>query len=256
MSATTEVTTVERELAIAASPETVWEFLVDPEKAVRWMGTAATFEVQPGGIYRVEVVPGNTAVGKFVEIDPPHRLVYSWGWESGPGGSVPPGSTTVEFDLMPNESGTLLRFRHSDLPSRESGRSHAHGWDHYFERLVMVATGEDPEARPMGRGAAEMSSALAVALAYHEAWSRDFERAMTHVADDIVCDAPAGRIEGAEGAELIAAFGDEETALVMYDTDTVPVKGAPGAECVAVKDGRIVRSRFVFDREPFLAPAR
>ena len=75
-------------------------------------------------------------------------------------------------------------------------------------------------------------------------------------ADDIVCDAPAGRIEGAEGAELIAAFGDEETALVMYDTDTVPVKGAPGAECVAVKDGRIVRSRFVFDREPFLAPAR
>ena len=116
-----------------------------------------------------------------------------------------------------------------------------------------------------------MSSALAVALAYHEAWtSRDFERAMTYVADDIVCDAPAGRIEGAEAyrdfmgpfveilerAELIAAFGDEETALVMYDTDTVPVKGAPGAECVAVKDGKIVRSRFVFDREPFLAAAR
>jgi SnoaL-like domain len=116
-----------------------------------------------------------------------------------------------------------------------------------------------------------VSSALAVALAYHEAWaSRDFERAMTYIAADIVCDAPAGRIEGAEAyrdfmgpfveilerAELIAAFGDEETALVMYDTDTVPVKGAPGAECVAVKDGKIVRSRFVFDREPFLAAAR
>ena len=39
MSATTEVTAVERELAIAASPETVWEFLVDPKKAVRWMGS-------------------------------------------------------------------------------------------------------------------------------------------------------------------------------------------------------------------------
>jgi hypothetical protein len=42
-------------------------------------------------------------------------------------------------------------------------------------------------------------SALDVALAYHEAWtSKDFERAMTYIADDIICDAPAGRIEGAE----------------------------------------------------------
>ena len=34
----TETTVVERELAIAASPETVWEFFVDPEKMTRWMG--------------------------------------------------------------------------------------------------------------------------------------------------------------------------------------------------------------------------
>jgi len=108
--------------------------------------------------------------------------------------------------------------------------------------------------------------ALDVALAYHEAWtSKDLERAMTYVADDIVCDAPAGRIEGAEAyrafmgpfvqilkrAELIAAFGDDRTAIVVYDTDTVPVHSAPGAECVTVEDGRIVYSRFIFDRAPF-----
>ena len=93
---------------------------------------------------------------------------------------------------------------------------------------------------------------------------------MSYIADDIVCDAPAGQIEGAnayrefmgpfvgilERAEMIAAFGDDATALVMYDTDTMPVKGAPGAECVTVKDGKIVRSRFVFDRVPFQAAAR
>jgi SnoaL-like protein len=108
--------------------------------------------------------------------------------------------------------------------------------------------------------------ALDVALAYHDAWtSKDLERAMTYVADDIVCDAPAGRIEGAEAyrafmgpfvqilkrAELIAAFGDDRTAIVVYDTDTVPVHSAPGAECVTVEDGRIVYSRFIFDRAPF-----
>ena len=37
---------------------------------------------------------------------------------------------------------------------------------------------------------------------------------------------------------MLAAFGDDETALIMYDTETVPVKSAPGAECVTVQDGR------------------
>jgi ketosteroid isomerase-like protein len=111
-------------------------------------------------------------------------------------------------------------------------------------------------------------TALDVALAYYEAWTnKDFERAMSYVADDIVCDAPPGRIEGAaayrdfmgpfvqilEHAELIAAYGDEETAVVMYDTKTIPVPSAPGAECVTVENGKIVRSRFVFDRAPFQA---
>ena len=113
-------------------------------------------------------------------------------------------------------------------------------------------------------------TALDVALAYHEAWTNhDFERAMTFVADDIVCEAPPGRIEGAEayrafmgpfveilkGAQLWAAFGDDETAIVMYDTQTAPVASAPGAEYVTVKDGKIVHSRFVFDRAPFIAAA-
>lgn len=93
---------------------------------------------------------------------------------------------------------------------------------------------------------------------------------MTYISEDVVCDAPAGRIEGAEGyrafmgpfvqiltgARMIAAFGDGETALVMYDTETVPVKSAPGAECVTVKEGKIVYSRFVFDRAPFEAARR
>jgi ketosteroid isomerase-like protein len=113
-----------------------------------------------------------------------------------------------------------------------------------------------------------VSAALETALAYFEAWtSKDFERAMTYVADDIVCDAPPGRIEGAdayrafmgpfvqilERAELLGAFGDDDTAMVVYDTQTVPVQSAPGAEYVTVENGKITRSRFVFDRLPFQA---
>jgi len=54
-----------------------------------------------------------------------------------------------------------------------------------------------------------------------------------------------------KGARLIAAFGDERTALIMYDTETVPVTSAPAAECVTVADGKIIYSRFIFDRAPF-----
>jgi len=112
------------------------------------------------------------------------------------------------------------------------------------------------------------SPALQIALAYNLAWTNhDIDLAMSYIADDIVCDTPGGRLEGAEAyrafmvpfvqivtsAEMIAAFGDEETALVMYDTHTVPVESAPGAEWVTVKDGKISYSRFVFDRVPFEA---
>ena len=110
------------------------------------------------------------------------------------------------------------------------------------------------------------SPALEVALAYYHAWTgHDLDKAMSYIADNIVCDAPAGRLEGASayrnfmgpfvqiltGSELVAAFGDDVKAVVMYDTETVPVKSAPGAECVTVKDGKIIRSLFIFDRAPF-----
>jgi ketosteroid isomerase-like protein len=111
------------------------------------------------------------------------------------------------------------------------------------------------------------SPALQIALAHHEAWtSKDLEAAMAFIADDVVLDAPAGRLNGIAAyreflgpfagqflirAEMIAAFGDEETAMLMYDTETVPAKSAPAAECVTVRSGKIVYNRFIFDRVPF-----
>jgi uncharacterized protein YndB with AHSA1/START domain len=148
MDATTESTTVERELAIAASPETVWSYLVDPEKATRWMGEEAAFDIRPGGVYRVGVIPGNTALGEFVEVDPPRRLVFTWGWEPGSQSEVGPGSTTIEIELEPQGEGTLLRFVQRGLPSAEAATSHGHGWDHYLGRLAAAARGADPGRDP------------------------------------------------------------------------------------------------------------
>jgi len=146
---TSERLELRRELTIAARPETVWGFLVEPEKQLRWMGGAVELDPRPGGVVRIEVVSGNVVRGEVVEADPPRRLVYAWGWEEGPDSPVvPPGSTTVVFELEPQGDGTLLRFAHLDLPNVESVERHGHGWDHYLPRLEVAAGGGDPGRDP------------------------------------------------------------------------------------------------------------
>lgn len=118
---------------------------------------------------------------------------------------------------------------------------------------------------------ADIPLALQTALVYHRAWTGgNFEQAMTYVADDIVCRAPAGTLEGADAfrgfmgsfaamlvqAKLVAAFGDEHIALLMYDTATTLVEDAPGAECHTVANGKITEMRILFDRLPFDAARR
>jgi len=146
MESTAEQLSVRREIEIAASPETVWQFLVDPAKAIIWWGTSAVMDACPGGNYRVEVMPGRAVRGAFVELDPPRRLVYTFGWEEGSGipGAIPPGSSTVEIELLASEQGTTLRFLHRGIPGPESASSHGRGWDHYLGRLALVAAGHDP----------------------------------------------------------------------------------------------------------------
>lgn len=147
-----ETTSVERELAIDASPETVWQFFVDPAKAVRWMGMSMELDARPGGEWSLQVIPGHTARGEFVELDEPRRLVYTFGWDEGP---VPAGSTTIEVDLEASGDGTLLRFVHRDLPNAENAASHAHGWDHYLSRLAVAAAGGDAGVDPWTIGGME-----------------------------------------------------------------------------------------------------
>jgi uncharacterized protein YndB with AHSA1/START domain len=148
MDMTAETTSVQREIAIDASPETVFEFFVDPDKAVRWMGTTAELDARPGGAYRVEVIPGQIALGEFVEVDPPHHVVWTFGWQEGSASAVAPGSTTIEIELVPQGEGTLVRFTHRDLPDAHSTGRHAEGWDHYLGRLRVAAGGGDAGADP------------------------------------------------------------------------------------------------------------
>ena len=137
---------LERQIRISARPETVFSFFTDPAKMVRWKGIRAKLDPRPGGVYRVEINGRDVALGKYVEIVPYSRIVFTWGWE-GENSPLPPGSTTVEIALTPDGDGTLVRLRHLGLPP-EQQEVHAQGWDHFLPRLSQVAEGLEPGPDP------------------------------------------------------------------------------------------------------------
>ena len=149
----TEGFVVRRETHVAAPAATVFAFLTDPEKILRWMGGDATMETHPGGLYLLKSVSGRTARGSFREVVPVHRLAYSFGWDDDP--DVPPGSGLVEIDLIDQDGGTLLRLTHSGLPNAKEQAGHAKGWTHYLDRLAMAASGRDAGADPGCRPASD-----------------------------------------------------------------------------------------------------
>lgn len=122
---------------IAASRERVFEYLVTAEGITAWMGDWARLEPAPGGEFSVNIA-GYGARGTFLEVDPPHRVTVSWGFEGSE--TLPPGSSTVSFELSAIADGTRLEVVHTDLPDGELA-GHTDGWSHFIARLELAATG-------------------------------------------------------------------------------------------------------------------
>ena len=120
---------------IEAPPEIVFEHLVTREGMLAWIGQHADLDATPGGVFSLDI-DGNPIRGEYLEVDPPHSVVVSWGVLGSE--VLPPGSSRVEFRLTPIASGTRLDLRHSDLPAEEQPK-HAEGWTHFVARLAEAA---------------------------------------------------------------------------------------------------------------------
>ena len=84
--------------------------------------------------------------GEFVEVDPHRRIALTWGWEDELL-AVPPQSTAVEVDFIPDGEGTIVRLAHRRLPAAAVA-FHEAGWGHYLPRLEIAASGGDPGHDP------------------------------------------------------------------------------------------------------------
>ncbi len=143
---------VSHEVTIAAPAAAVWEHLTTADGLMRWVGPEAVAEPVPGGVLEWMHPDGSRMVGRFVELVPHRRIVFTYGWHDGRMG-VPTGSTTVEIDLREADGVTTVRLTHHGLPPQVAP-DHERGWI-YFLALLRDRTAAAHPTTPADRDAAD-----------------------------------------------------------------------------------------------------
>ncbi|MCH7787997.1 MAG: SRPBCC domain-containing protein [Acidobacteria bacterium] len=125
---------------IRATRDEVFDFLVEPDKLLRWIGTDADIDPQPGGKFWLNVTGDDIAIGSYLEVDRPNRVVFTWGWDGSL--EVPPGSSTVTFTLTADGDETVVELAHAGLPMGQDDE-HRNGWVYFLGRLVDTVSGHE-----------------------------------------------------------------------------------------------------------------
>lgn len=119
-------------IEVPAAPASVFEYFVDAELLLAWIGDYAVLDAQPGGEFTLDI-EGIPVRGQYLEVVAPKRVVVSWGHAGSE--TMPPNSTEVHFDLtLTGNGGTLVEVEHRNLPA-EHLPSHRVGWPMFLDRL-------------------------------------------------------------------------------------------------------------------------
>lgn len=132
--------TLDREVTISARRETVFRYFTDPQRWAKWWGAGSRIDGRPGGDISIRNPDGSQYSGQVLEIDPPQRIVFSY----GPAGSVPGEFSRVTITLEEAAAGTILRLHHA-FSSSKIRDHHVQGWRYQLAVFSRVAS-EDQHA--------------------------------------------------------------------------------------------------------------
>lgn len=119
---------------IRATPEAVWNGLIDPTLTRRYWQHENVSDWKPGSRWEHKRSDGSGVldiVGEVVESDRPRRLVLTWVQPKDAEDASKTSRVTFELEpeSWPNGPWTRLRVRHSDLvPGSEMFESVSYGW--------------------------------------------------------------------------------------------------------------------------------
>jgi len=236
---------LERSVLIRAQRETVFRYFTDNERFAAWWGAGSTIDARPGGPLRIRYANGVLASGEVVEVAPPERIVFTYGYED-PAKPVRPGGSRVVVTLQERRDGTLLHLRH-ELPDAAARDQHVQGWRYQLAVFANVVT-------------RELSGDLRPAVdAFFAAWSEKDEArrraALAAVATDDVTFADAfSCTAGIEDlvAHLAAAQFHMPGVVLERTGDVRQCQGTALADWVAKGPDGVPRGRGtnVFDLAP------
>lgn len=138
---------------LACTQEDAFRAWTDPELVPQWFkphdgrGGPAEMDVRVGGAYRWAMERGGRvayAVGTYLEVEPPNRLVFTFGWERMPGVDVTDSVVTVEFN---DRGGAVeLVITHARLADAELRELHGAGWREMLTNLEHALTSRPPRS--------------------------------------------------------------------------------------------------------------
>ena len=144
----TEPTTLKLQRLLPGPIERVWAYLTDGELRRQWLA-AGTMELKADApfefVWRNDELtdpPGQRPEGfaaenrmqcRIVDVQPPHKLVFTWG-----------ANAEVTFELDPRDDGVLLSLTHRRVTERGVLLNVSAGWHSHLDVLTARLSGTTP----------------------------------------------------------------------------------------------------------------
>jgi uncharacterized protein YndB with AHSA1/START domain len=137
-----------------ATPERVFAAWTNPDHFGQWFGpvgmktVSCDIDAKVGGAWRLmgegENIPGRdqsgrvrpTVSGKYLEIEPPSRLVFTWAWHEKDDFASPRGQesiVTIQFKAAGER--TEMVFTQAVFKDEQARAAHNRGWTESFDKL-------------------------------------------------------------------------------------------------------------------------
>ena len=126
---------IDRDLLIKAAPAIVFSFFTETPRWAAWWGAGSEIDPRPGGRMKICYPGGREATGEVIEVTPPTRIVFTYGYVDGQ--MIPPGGSRVTIDLQPVGAATRLRLTH-DVANEQVRDSHVQGWRYQLSLFANI----------------------------------------------------------------------------------------------------------------------
>ena len=130
---------LDRTIVINAPREAVFRYFSESSHWSKWWGAGSTIDSRPGGKIYIRYPEGTEVAGEVLEVKPPERIVFTYGYVSG--NPIAVGSSRVTIQLAAERGATRLTLTH-ELEAAAARDQHVQGWRYQLSLFSNVVADE------------------------------------------------------------------------------------------------------------------